>query len=252
MPRFRLRLEYDGTPFMGWQRQAHGPSVQGALETALARMAGAPVTVFGAGRTDAGVHARGQVAHVDLAKALRPDKLRDGTNHHLGELPVSVLDACKVGEDFHARFSADYRTYLYRLIDRRPRLALDRKRVWRIPQRLDADAMHRAAQGLVGEHDFTTFRDLQCQARSPVKTLSELRVARAGDEIHIHVGARSFLHRQVRSVVGSLAEVGRGRREPSWIGDILAARARAACGPVAPAHGLYLMSVRYPDTEAGP
>ena len=245
MPRYRLLIEYDGSPFMGWQRQAHGPSVQEALETAIAEIDGQPVTLFGAGRTDAGVHARGQVAHVDLGKEIRPDKLRDGTNFHLGQTPVSVLDAERVGEDFHARFSATYRTYLYRLTDRRPRLALDRNRVWRIPQTLDAEAMETAAHALVGEHDFTTFRDVQCQAKSPVKTLSDIRVERAGEEVHVHVGARSFLHRQVRSLVGSLAEVGRGKREPGWIADILEARDRTACGPVAPAHGLYLMSVDY-------
>ena len=245
MPRYRLLIEYDGTPFMGWQRQAHGPSVQEAIEDALAAIEQGPVTLFGAGRTDAGVHARGQVAHVDLDKDIRPDKLRDGTNFHLGQNPVSILDAQLVDEDFHARFSANYRTYLYRLIDRRPRLALDRDRVWRIPQVLEADAMHAGAQALVGEHDFTTFRDLQCQARSPVKSLSEIAVARSGAEIHVHVGARSFLHRQVRSIVGSLAEVGRGKREPGWIADILDARDRTACGPVAPSHGLYLMSVGY-------
>ena len=245
MPRYRLLIEYDGTPFMGWQRQAHGPSVQEALESAIAKIDGEPVTLFGAGRTDAGVHARGQVAHVDLGKDIRADKLRDGTNFHLGQIPVSVLDAERVDEDFHARFSATYRTYLYRLIDRRPRLALDRDRVWRIPQTLDARAMERAAQALLGEHDFTTFRDVQCQAKSPIKTLSDIRVERAGEEVHVHVGARSFLHRQVRSLVGSLAEVGRGKREPGWIADILEARDRTACGPVAPAHGLYLMSVSY-------
>ena len=245
MPRYRLLVEYDGTPFMGWQRQKHGPSIQEALEDALSAIDQAPVTVFGAGRTDAGVHARGQVAHVDLAKDIRADKLRDGTNYHLGQHPVSVLDAEEVDEDFHARFSATYRTYLYRLIDRRPRLALDRDRVWRIPQTLDTVAMHVAAQALVGEHDFTTFRDVQCQAKSPVKSLADIRVERVGEEIHVHVGARSFLHRQVRSIVGSLAEVGRGRHSSDWVRKILVARDRKACGPVAPAHGLYLMSVGY-------
>ena len=233
---------------MGWQRQKHGPSVQGALEAALARMDGGEVTVFGAGRTDAGVHALGQVAHVDLGKDFRPDKLRDGTNHYLRGHPVSVLDVETVDADFHARFSAVYRTYLFRLIDRRPPLALDAGRVWRIPQGLDADAMDAAARALVGEHDFTTFRDVQCQAKSPVKALDRIHVRRAGEEVHVDVGARSFLHRQVRSIVGSLAEVGRGVRNENWIADILQAQSRAACGPVAPAHGLYLVSVDY----AGP
>ena len=247
MPRYKLLIEYDGGPYMGWQRQKHGPSVQGALEAALARMDGRDVTVFGAGRTDAGVHACGQVAHVDLVKGLRPDKLRDGTNHHLGDETISVLSAEVVDDDFHARFAADYRTYLYRVIDRRPKLALDRGRAWRVPQSLDAEAMDRAAQALLGQHDFTTFRDLQCQAKSPVKTVDEIAVEREGAEIHIHVGARSFLHRQVRSFVGSLVEVGRGKRTEGWIADILAARDRTTCGPVAPPDGLYLMRVDYPE-----
>ena len=246
MPRYKLLIEYDGGPYMGWQRQAHGPSVQQALEEALAAMDGREVTLFGAGRTDAGVHARGQVAHVDLLKELRPDKLRDGTNHHLGDHPISVLDTEFVDGEFHARFDARYRTYLYRLIDRRPKLALERGHVWRVPQVLDADAMDAAAQALVGEHDFTTFRDLQCQAKSPVKTLDRIDVERVGAEVHVHVGARSFLHRQVRSFVGSLVEVGRGKKDVGWIGDILEACDRTACGPVAPPDGLYLMEVRYP------
>jgi tRNA pseudouridine38-40 synthase len=247
MPRYSLLIEYDGAPFMGWQRQKHGPSVQQALEEALSHLDGRAVTVFGAGRTDAGVHARGQVAHVDMEKPFRPDKLRDGTNHHLGDHPIAVLDADEVEEDFHARFDARYRTYLYRLIDRRPPLALDRGRVWRIPQALDVEAMEEAAQHLIGEYDFTTFRDGQCQAKSPIKTLDAIAVRRVGEEVHVDVGARSFLHRQVRSIVGSLAEVGRGKRDADWMGEILAAQDRQTCGPVAPAHGLYLMEVHYPE-----
>ena len=247
MPRYSLLIEYDGAPFMGWQRQKHGPSVQQALEEALSHLDGRAVTVFGAGRTDAGVHARGQVAHVDMEKPFRPDKLRDGTNHHLGDHPIAVLDADEVEEDFHARFDARYRTYLYRLIDRRPPLALDRGRVWRIPQALDVEAMEEAAQHLIGEYDFTTFRDVQCQAKSPIKTLDAIAVRRVGEEVHVDVGARSFLHRQVRSIVGSLAEVGRGKRDADWMGEILAAQDRQTCGPVAPAHGLYLMEVHYPE-----
>ena len=252
MARFRLILEYDGTPYMGWQRQKHGPSVQGALETALAKIDGAPVTVFGAGRTDAGVHARAQVAHCDIVKTIRGDKLRDAINYHLGEERVSVLDAQIVPEDFHARFDARERIYLYRMIDRRPRLALDRNRVWRIPQAMSAEAMDKAAEHLIGCHDFTTFRDAQCQAKSPIKTLDYIDVERAGAEIHIHVGARSFLHRQVRSIAGSLVEVGRGKRDPDWVADILKAKDRAKCGPVAPAHGLYLMRVDYSDRAPAP
>jgi len=246
MPRYSLLIEYDGAPFMGWQRQKHGPSVQQALEEALSHLDGRAVTVFGAGRTDAGVHARGQVAHVDMEKDFRPDKLRDGTNHHLGDHPIAVLDADIVDDEFHARFDARYRTYLYRLIDRRPPLALERGRVWRIPQALDEAAMAEAAQCLLGQHDFTTFRDVQCQAKSPLKTLDAIAVRRVGEEVHVDVGARSFLHRQVRSIVGSLAEVGRGKRDTQWMGEILEARDRGACGPVAPAHGLYLMEVHYP------
>ena len=237
---------------MGWQRQKHGPSVQEALEDAIAKVDGAPVTVFGAGRTDAGVHARGQVAHVDLVKDVRPDKLRDATNYHLAQAPISIIDSDLAEPDFNARFDARFRTYLYRITDRRPRLALERDRVWRIPQSMDADAMDAAAAHLLGQHDFTTFRDAQCQAKSPVKTLDYVDVIRAGSEIHIHVGARSFLHRQVRSIAGSLAEVGRGKREPGWIGDILAARDRSQCGPVAPACGLYLETVSYPDRGSAP
>ena len=247
MPRYKLTVEYDGGPYMGWQRQKHGPSVQEALETALAAMEGASVTVFGAGRTDAGVHATAQVAHVDLGKDFRADKLRDGTNYHLHGEPISVLAAEEVGGDFHARFDADYRSYLYRMVDRRPKLALDRGRVWRIPQRLDADAMNRAGRALLGPHDFSTFRDAQCQAKSPVKTLDALSVERVGDEVHLRAGARSFLHRQVRSIVGTLAEVGRGKWSEGTVAEVLEARDRTACGPVAPPDGLYLTGVRYPE-----
>jgi len=200
MSRYKLLIEYDGEPFMGWQRQKHGPSVQGALETALSNVDECDVTVFGAGRTDAGVHAFGQVAHVDLIKDIRPDKLRDAANFHLGDHTISVLDVESVDEEFHARFDAIYRRYLYRIIGRRPRLALDRNRVWRVPQALNADLMQQAALSLIGEHDFTTFRDTQCQAKSPIKTLDALVVKQVGDEVHVEVGARSFLHRQVSPI----------------------------------------------------
>ncbi|MBI1359233.1 MAG: tRNA pseudouridine(38-40) synthase TruA [Alphaproteobacteria bacterium] len=245
MPRYKLTLEYDGSPFSGWQRQADHPSVQEALETAAAAIEGAPVEVAGAGRTDAGVHALGQVAHLDFSKPLRADKVRDALNAHLRPHPVAVLEAELVDDAFHARFSATGRSYVYRILNRRPDLALDRGRAWRIATRLDAQAMHEAAQALVGRHDFSTFRDSQCQADTPVKTLNAISVSRRGEAIDIHCSARSFLHRQVRSMVGSLVEVGRGREDTSWIAEILKAADRTRCGPVAPAEGLYLESVSY-------
>ncbi len=250
MPRYKLTIEYDGAPFMGWQVQKHGPSVQGALQDAIEKLDGAPVTVQGAGRTDAGVHALGQVAHVDLTKDLRADKVRDAVNYHLGEHPISILDSARVDDEFHARFDAIERQYIYRILDRRPRLALDRRRVWRIPVALDVPAMHRAAQALIGEHDYSTFRDTNCQAKSPLRSIDEITVERVDTEVHIFVRARSFLHRQVRSITGSLAEVGRGYWEESQIKTALAARDRTACGPVAPAEGLYLLEVIYPQKAA--
>lgn len=246
MPRYKLTIEYDGAPFMGWQIQNHGPSVQEALQDALEKLNGAPVTVQGAGRTDSGVHALGQVAHVDLVKDLRADKVRDAMNYHLGKNPISILDSQRVDDDFHARFDAIERHYIYRIIDRRPRLALDRGRVWRIPVRLNAAAMQRSAQSLIGEHDYTTFRDTACQAKSPVRSIDEITVERVDSEIHIFVRARSFLHRQVRSIAGSLAEVGRGYWDEDQVQKVLKARDRTACGPVAPAEGLYLLDVIYP------
>ncbi|WP_298913053.1 tRNA pseudouridine(38-40) synthase TruA [uncultured Algimonas sp.] len=246
MPRYKLTLEYDGGPYMGWQWQNHGPSVQGAVEEALGRLDPDGSEVYGSGRTDSGVHALAQVAHVDLVKDLRADKVRDALNHHLGDHPISVLEAAVVPDDWHARFNATERRYLYRIIDRRPRLALDRGRVWRVPVRLDADAMHAAAQTLIGRHDFTTFRDTQCQAKDPVKTLDMARVARIGAEIHCEFAARSFLHKQVRSMVGSLVEVGWGKWNARDMRAALEARDRQMCGPVSPPDGLYLVSVAYP------
>lgn len=245
MPRYKLTLEYDGGPFAGWQRQENGPSVQGALEAAAEALDGAPVEATGAGRTDAGVHALGQVAHLDLKKNLRADTVRDALNAHLRPNPIAVLDAEEVAPDFHARFHAIARSYLFRITDRRPPLTLDAGKVWRVPQKLDAEAMHVAAQHLVGQHDFTTFRDADCQAESPVKTLDSISVSRVGAEIHVNTRARSFLHRQVRSMVGSLVEVGRGRWATGEIKKILAAADRTACGPVAPPDGLYLVRVEY-------
>jgi len=245
MPRYKLTIEYDGAPFCGWQVQETLPSVQGALEAAVKAMTGAAARVHGAGRTDAGVHARGQVAHVDIAKEFRADRFRDGLNAHLRPNPVAVLDAEIVPETFEARFSAVKRHYRYRIINTRANLTLDAGHAWRVPRRLDADAMHAAAQRLLGKHDFTTFRDTECQARSPEKTLDQLDVARDGREITIVTSARSFLHSQVRSMVGSLVWVGEGRWSADDLSAALAARSRAACGIVAPPDGLYLVQVDY-------
>ena len=246
MPRYKLTIEYDGKPYMGWQVQKHGPSVQGALQDAVAKFNGAPVKVQGAGRTDAGVHALGQVAHVDLVKDLRADKVRDALNFHLGEEPISILDSELVDDEWHARFDAIERSYVYRILDRRPKLAIDKGRVWRIPVKLDPEAMHRAAQALIGEHDYSTFRDTNCQAKSPIRSVDEITVERVGEEVQIYVRARSFLHRQVRSFAGCLAEVGRGFWDEGQVKTALEARERSACGPVAPAEGLYLLDVVYP------
>ena len=246
MPRYKLTIEYDGKPYMGWQVQKHGPSVQGALQDAVAKFNGAPVKVQGAGRTDAGVHALGQVAHVDLVKDLRADKVRDALNFHLGEEPISILDSELVDDEWHARFDAIERSYVYRILDRRPKLAIDKGRVWRIPVKLDPEAMHRSAQALIGEHDYSTFRDTNCQAKSPIRSVDEITVERVGEEVQIYVRARSFLHRQVRSFAGCLAEVGRGFWDEGQVKTALEARERSACGPVAPAEGLYLLDVVYP------
>ena len=245
MPRYRITIEYDGTPFAGWQWQDDAPTVQRALTDAIAAFCGHAVKVAGAGRTDAGVHALGQVAHVDLAKDWRVDKVRDAVNAHLRPHPVAVLSAEKVPDGFDARFSARKRHYLYRIANRRPDLALERTRAWRVPRRLNVEAMHEAAQRLTGKHDFTTFRSTECQAKSPVKTLDALDVTRDDDDVRITTSARSFLHNQVRSMVGSLALVGDGKWSADDLGRALAGRDRAACGPVAPPEGLYLVSVDY-------
>jgi tRNA pseudouridine38-40 synthase len=245
MPRYKLLIEYDGAPFVGWQVQASGLSVQGLMAEAIAAFAGERATVRGAGRTDAGVHALGQVAHVDLAQDWDAGTVRDAINAHLRPHPIAVLAAETAPERFDARFSAVRRHYRYRILNRRADLTLDRGHAWRVPRPLDHAAMHAAARRLVGTHDFTTFRDTQCQAKSPVKTLDRLDVTRAGDEIGIEAAARSFLHTQVRSMVGALVAVGDGR----WTGDDLAAalqaRDRTACAPLAPPEGLYLARVDY-------
>ena len=245
MPRYKLTIEYDGTPFVGWQVQENSVSVQGALTAAIAAFAGEKVSVQGAGRTDAGVHALGQVAHVDLAKIWETDKVRDALNFHLRPHPIAILNAEQVPDDFDARFSAVKRHYLYRIANRRADLALDRQRAWRVPRPLDAEAMHAAAQRLTGKHDFTTFRAAECQAKSPVKTLDRLDVARYGDAIEVRASARSFLHHQVRSMVGSLVPVGDGKWSADDLAAVLAARDRTACGQVAPPEGLYLVKVDY-------
>lgn len=247
MPRYKLKIEYDGTDTRGWQRQAEhfGPSIQGLLEAAIEAFCGHPVTVGGAGRTDAGVHALGQVAHVDLERPIAPDTIRDAGNVHLRPHPVTIVSAEPVPDTFDARFSATARHYLYRIMDRRAPPTLERHLVWHLPRRLDADAMAEAAAGLLGRHDFTTFRSADCQAKSPLKTLDRLHVERHGDEIHVEASARSFLHNQVRSMVGSLRKVGDGSWAPEDLRRALDARDRRACGPVAPPHGLCLMQVDY-------
>jgi tRNA pseudouridine38-40 synthase len=252
MPRYRLVIEYHGQPFVGWQIQANGPSVQGVLMAAVAAFSGEQVTVHGAGRTDAGVHALGQVAHFDLVRQWRSDRVRDALNAHLRPHPIAVLDVEAVAESFDARFSAIRRHYLYRIVNRRADLALERGRAWRVPARLDAAAMQEAAQRLVGRHDFTTFRSAECQARSAQKTLDRLAVDRRGEEIHVTASARSFLHHQVRSMVGSLVCVGTRKWRVDDMAAALAARSRSACGAVAPPEGLYLVKVDYPDLGFDP
>src|SRR5271168_2052127 len=245
MPRFKLIIEYDGSPFVGWQRQENGLSVQEALEGALFAMTGERVIVHGAGRTDAGVHALGQVAHVDLEREWDPFRLGEGLNALLRPHPVAVINAESAHPDFDARRSASARHYLYRIVNRRAPLTLERGRAWRLKPPLDAGAMHDAAQALIGRHDFSTFRDAQCQAKSPIRTLDRLDVTRDGDEVLIEASALSFLHRQVRSMVGSLVEVGVGRSSRGDLKAALDAADRARCGPVAPAFGLYLARVDY-------
>ena len=251
MPRYALKIEYDGAPFAGWQRQADQPSVQGAVEAALGKLERDVPSIAAAGRTDAGVHALGQVAQCDLAKDWAPFRLMEALNYHLKPAPVAVVACARVGEDFHARFSAVERRYLFRLVSRRAPLVQDRGQAWRVGHGLDLGALREGAARLVGRHDFTTFRSVQCQADSPVKTLDALEVEAlpypGGTEFRFHVRARSFLHNQVRSFVGTLERVGAGAWSPDDVTAALEARDRAACGPVCPPDGLYLAGVGYPE-----
>jgi tRNA pseudouridine38-40 synthase len=244
--RWRLTVEYDGGPFMGWQRQHHGPSVQQTLEEALLRMTGEQAQFIAAGRTDAGVHALAMATHVDVMKSLTPHRLREGLNALVRPQPISVLEVAEVADDWHARFSCVGRRYLYRILNRRAPPALDAGRVWHIAVPLDVDAMAEGAAHLIGRHDFTTFRSAQCQSESPVKTIDALEVSRQGEEIHVRAAARSFLHHQVRSMVGCLAMVGRGQWSPDGMREALEARDRSALGFNAPPHGLYFVEAIYP------
>jgi tRNA pseudouridine38-40 synthase len=245
MPRYKLIIEYDGGAYVGWQMQDNGATIQGALTAAIEAFTGERIAVNGAGRTDAGVHALGQVAHIDLAKEWDADNVRDAMNFHLRPQPIAVLTAERAADDFDARFSAVKRHYLYRIINRRADLALEQERAWRVARRLDTDAMHAAAQCLTGKHDFTTFRSTECQAKSPVKTLDQLDVTRVDDEVRVTASARSFLQHQVRSMVGSLVHVGEGKWSAGDLVKALDACDRTACGQVAPPHALYLVRVDY-------
>jgi len=250
LTRFRLTVEYDGRPFMGWQRQAHGPSVQQALEEAVEAITGETAVLHAAGRTDAGVHAYAMAAHVDIDRPITPFRLSEALNARLRPLPVAVLKAETAAEDWHARFSCIGRRYVYRIVNRRAPLALEAGRAWQVAVPLDAEAMHEAAQPLVGRHDFTTFRSAHCQSDSPVKTLDRLDVARSGDAIEVHAAARSFLHHQVRSMVGCLQLVGRGKWSAGDLKAALEAKDRSALGLNAPPDGLYFAAALYPDEEA--
>jgi len=246
MPRWAFELEYDGTPYVGWQRQINGPSIQSVLEDAIARLEDTPIACTAAGRTDSGVHAAAQVVHVDLTRNLPPDRLRDAINYHLKPNPIAIIRAAPVPDDFNARFSAIGRAYRYRILNRPARPALLTDRVWHISRPLDAPAMHAAGQFLLGRHDFSSFRAAACQANSPLRTLDRLDICRTGDMIEIVAEARSFLHHQVRNMVGTLKSVGDGSWPPERLAQVLAARSRAASGQTAPACGLCLTGVRYP------
>jgi tRNA pseudouridine38-40 synthase len=245
MPRYRLTIEYDGRPYKGFQAQDELPSVQGSIERAVKAFSGQTLRLQAAGRTDTGVHATGQVIHIDLEREWRAEVVRDALNAYLIPEPISVIDSVVAEGDWHARFSATERRYIYRILNRKSPPALDRGKVWHLKKPLDAEAMHDAAQTLIGHHDFTTFRHMQCQAKSPMKTMDVARVWREGEQVLLEFASRSFLHRQVRSMTGTLAEVGLGRWSAADVKAALEARDRKACGPVAPADGLYLIGVRY-------
>lgn len=245
MNRYRITVEYDGRPYAGWQRQSNAVSVQGEIETALKKLTGETATIGGAGRTDAGVHASGQIAHFDLEREWRAGTIRDGLNAHLREQPIIILEAEQVDRTFDSRFSATARHYSYRVLNRRSPPAIDRWRVWHVPRPVDIEAMRAGAKALIGRHDFTTFRSSDCQAKSPVKNLDRLDITQNGEDIAFVVSARSFLHSQVRSMVGTLVKVGTGAWPVSRVGEVLAARDRTACGPLAPPFGLYLVRVDY-------
>lgn len=245
MPRYRLTIEYDGRPYRGFQAQDELPSVQGSIERAVKAFSGETLRLQAAGRTDTGVHATGQVIHIDFQREWRPEVVRDALNAHLVPEPIAVIDAVVVDGDWHARFSATERRYIYRILNRKSPPALDRGKVWHVKKPLDAAAMHEAAQVLIGHHDFTTFRHMHCQAKSPMKTMDVGRVWREGEQVLLEFASRSFLHRQVRSMTGTLAEVGIGRWSAADVKAALEARDRKACGPVAPADGLYLVGVKY-------
>lgn len=245
MARYKLTLEYDGRPFVGWQRQNNGLSVQAVLEQAITKYCGETVTAHAAGRTDAGVHALGQVAHVDIVRGDTALVVQNALNALMRPAPVAVVRAEQVAEDFHARFSCLGRSYVYRILNRRSQPALDMGRVWWVARPLDADIMHEAAQALIGHHDFTSFRAAECQANSPMRSLDLLRVERIGDTLEIHAAAKSFLHHQVRNMVGTLELVGAGKRPPEWVADVLAARSRVVAGPTCPPDGLYFKAAMY-------
>lgn len=245
MFRYKITIEYDGKPYVGWQIQDNGLSVQEVLSTAVKNLTGEEFVPKGSGRTDAGVHALGQVAHIDLSKEWNLSKIRDGLNYHLRPAPIAVTKAEVVDEEFDARFSAIRRHYRYVIVNRRARLTIDRAYAWQVPRPLDHELMNEAAQSFVGHHDFTTFRSTHCQAKSPLKTIDTVSVLREGEKVIVECSARSFMHNQVRSMVGSLAEVGMGKWPVSGIQSAIDAKDRAACGPVAPAHGLYFLKVEY-------
>ncbi len=245
MPRYKCTVEYDGTGFCGWQKQHGLPSVQQTIMDAIKLFCGQEVDVVASGRTDAGVHATAQVIHFDLEKAQDPFKIISAINHHIKPQPVAIINAVEVSEDFHARFSAKKRYYTYRIINRRAPLAIEFMRAWQVAVPLDEKLMQSAANYLIGKHDFTSFRDTECQSKSPLKTLDELRVQRNGDEINIYISAQSFLHHMVRNITGTLKMVGEGKWKPEYMLDIISAKNRSNAGPTAPAHGLYFTKVDY-------